>query len=60
MDNAKSDEDKEKIKKSYEMLIDPAKMGERFKFMAFYPSTMVEMLNKYPPLGFSTPVTPKD
>lgn len=60
MDNAKSDEDREKIKKSYEMLVDPAKMGERFKFMAFYPSTMIEMLNKYPPLGFSTPVTPKD
>lgn len=55
MENAKSDEDREKIKKGYEMLIEPTKMGDRFKFMAFYPSSMAEMLNKYPPLGFSTP-----
>ena len=59
MENAKSDEDREKIKMSYEMLVDPKKMGERFKFMAFYPSTMAEILNKYPPLGFSTPPTPQ-
>ncbi|CAH1634716.1 unnamed protein product [Spodoptera littoralis] len=55
MDNAKSDEDREKIKKSYEMLVEPTKMGDRFKFMAFYPSSMADILNKYPPLGFSTP-----
>ncbi|PZC74298.1 hypothetical protein B5X24_HaOG207990 [Helicoverpa armigera] len=55
LDNAKSDEDREKVQKSYEMLVDPQKMGERFKFMAFYPSVMEELLNKHPPLGFSTP-----
>lgn len=55
MKNAKSDEDRVKIKLCYEMLVDPNKMGERFKFMAFYPSTMQDILNKYPPLGFSTP-----
>ncbi|XP_004922669.3 protein arginine methyltransferase NDUFAF7 homolog, mitochondrial [Bombyx mori] len=53
IDAAKKDEDKEKIKSAYEMLVDPNKMGERFKFMAFYPSTMASILTKYPPLGFS-------
>ncbi|XP_047538850.1 protein arginine methyltransferase NDUFAF7 homolog, mitochondrial [Vanessa atalanta] len=55
IDNAKTEEDKEKIKASYEMLVDPTKMGERFKFMAFYPSAMASILEKIPPLGFSTP-----
>ncbi|XP_026492517.2 protein arginine methyltransferase NDUFAF7 homolog, mitochondrial [Vanessa tameamea] len=55
IDSAKTDEDKEKIKASYEMLVDPTKMGERFKFMAFYPSAMASILEKIPPLGFSTP-----
>ncbi|XP_050355622.1 protein arginine methyltransferase NDUFAF7 homolog, mitochondrial [Nymphalis io] len=55
IDNAKTDEDKEKIKAAYEMLVDPSKMGERFKFMAFYPSAMASILEKIPPLGFSTP-----
>lgn len=54
MDNAKTEEDKEKIKAAYEMLVDPKHMGERFKFMAFYPSAMMDMLEKFPPLGFST------
>lgn len=54
MDNAKSEEEREKIKDAYEMLVDPQKMGERFKFMAFYPSSMAPILEKQPPLGFST------
>ncbi|XP_075982300.1 protein arginine methyltransferase NDUFAF7 homolog, mitochondrial [Anticarsia gemmatalis] len=57
--NAKTDEDREKVQMCYDMLVDPEKMGERFKFMAFYPSTMEQILNKYPPLGFSTPPKPK-
>lgn len=55
MDNAKTEQEKEKIKAAYEMLVDPKKMGERFKFMAFYPSSMGPILEKYPPLGFSVP-----
>ncbi|KAI5636921.1 putative s-adenosyl-L-methionine-dependent methyltransferase domain-containing protein [Phthorimaea operculella] len=55
IDNAKSDEDKEKIRMAYDMLVNPEKMGERFKFMAFYPSTMAELLERFPPLGFVTP-----
>lgn len=54
LDNAKTDEEREKIRGAYRMLVDPQKMGERFKFMAFYPSAMAEILEKYPPLGFST------
>ncbi|XP_013192686.1 protein arginine methyltransferase NDUFAF7 homolog, mitochondrial [Amyelois transitella] len=57
LENAKTDEAKEQLKSAYEMLIDPKKMGERFKFMAFYPSMMGDILEKYPPLGFSTPKT---
>ncbi|XP_063538031.1 protein arginine methyltransferase NDUFAF7 homolog, mitochondrial [Cydia strobilella] len=53
IDHAKSDEQKETLKAAYEMLIDPEKMGERFKFMAFYPSAMASILEKYPPIGFS-------
>ncbi|XP_063384815.1 protein arginine methyltransferase NDUFAF7 homolog, mitochondrial isoform X2 [Cydia fagiglandana] len=53
IDHAKSDEQKETLKAAYEMLIDPEKMGERFKFMAFYPSAMAAILEKYPPIGFS-------
>ncbi|XP_063832068.1 protein arginine methyltransferase NDUFAF7 homolog, mitochondrial [Ostrinia nubilalis] len=55
MDNAKTEEEKEKIKSAYEMLVDPKKMGERFKFMAFYPSSMEKILEQHPPLGFSVP-----
>ncbi|XP_045453600.1 protein arginine methyltransferase NDUFAF7 homolog, mitochondrial [Melitaea cinxia] len=54
LDNVNTDEEKEKIKAAYEMLVDPKKMGERFKFMAFYPSAMAPILQKFPPLGFST------
>ncbi|XP_063366213.1 protein arginine methyltransferase NDUFAF7 homolog, mitochondrial isoform X2 [Cydia amplana] len=53
IDHAKSDEQKETLQAAYEMLIDPEKMGERFKFMAFYPSAMAAILEKYPPIGFS-------
>lgn len=54
LDNAKTEEDREKVRCAYEMLIEPTKMGDRFKFMAFYPSAMAKILEKYPPLGFST------
>ena len=53
LENAKSDKEREQIKSAYEMLVDPKKMGERFKFMAFYPSTVGGILEKYPPLGFA-------
>ncbi|CAK1542492.1 unnamed protein product [Leptosia nina] len=40
LQNIKIEEDKEKLKAAYDMLVDPQKMGERFKFMAYYPSAM--------------------
>lgn len=55
IDNAKTENEKEKIKAAYDMLVNPEKMGERFKFMAFYPSGMAKILEKYPPLGFTAP-----
>ncbi|CAG9571874.1 unnamed protein product [Danaus chrysippus] len=54
IDSADTDEAKEKVRAAYNMLVDPKQMGERFKFMAFYPSAMSKILDKYPPLGFST------
>ncbi|CAG9782488.1 unnamed protein product [Diatraea saccharalis] len=53
IDHAKTEEEKEKLKNSYRMLVDAKNMGERFKFMAFYPSTMAPILDKYPPMGFT-------
>lgn len=55
IENAR-DEDKEKLKAAYDMLINPQKMGQRFKFMAFYPSSMYQVLEKFPPLGFSNEI----
>lgn len=40
------------------MMVDPNKMGDRFKFMAFYPSATGEILEKHPPLGFSDYIPP--
>lgn len=51
--NMNKEEDKQKLTAAYNMLVDPQKMGERFKFMAFYPSAMGEILEKHPPVGFS-------
>ncbi|XP_047515988.1 protein arginine methyltransferase NDUFAF7 homolog, mitochondrial [Pieris napi] len=51
--NIKNEEDKEKLMAAYNMLVDPQKMGDRFKFMAFYPSSMGEILEKHPPVGFA-------
>lgn len=53
LENAGTDTEREKIRSAYQMLVDPKKMGERFKFMAFYPSAAAEILEKHPPLGFS-------
>lgn len=58
MDNANDDKEREKIKGGYKMMVDPNKMGDRFKFMAFYPSAAGEILEKHPPLGFSDYVPP--
>ncbi|KAK5638233.1 hypothetical protein RI129_012528 [Pyrocoelia pectoralis] len=43
----------ESLDYSYGMLVDPDKMGDRFKFLAVVPSTLSVILNKYPICGFS-------
>ena len=43
---------KRDILTSYDMLMDPANMGERFKFMSVYPKTMKPIHEKCPPAGF--------
>lgn len=53
VDNTQDEDSKEKLKSAYDMLTNPKKMGERFKFMAFYPSAMASLIEKYKPLGFS-------
>ncbi|KAG8173435.1 hypothetical protein JTE90_007019 [Oedothorax gibbosus] len=45
-DNQKS------LKTGYEMLTSPDQMGERFKFLALYPTILEDFLTKYPPAGF--------
>jgi len=37
---------------SFVMLTSPEKMGERFKFVSLFPSTMADIHEKYPPVGF--------
>ncbi|XP_013781570.1 protein arginine methyltransferase NDUFAF7, mitochondrial-like [Limulus polyphemus] len=40
------------LKSGYDMLVSPEKMGDRFKFLALYPTDMQELLAKQPPAGF--------
>lgn len=43
---------RDKIKSSYDMLTNPAKMGKRFKFMCMYPQVLKTHLSKFPSAGF--------
>ncbi|KAG7168494.1 arginine methyltransferase NDUFAF7-like [Homarus americanus] len=36
----------------YKMLVEKEQMGERFKFLAFFPAVVKDFLIKYPPAGF--------
>lgn len=49
--NAKPEE-QEVFKSGYDMLTNPAKMGEVFKFMALFPTISKEHYERYPVLGF--------
>ena len=49
----KSDESQKDILKSgLDMLVNPDKMGQRFKFLSFYPSVLKDHLSKFPVSGF--------
>jgi len=52
MDGANEDM-KSNILDSYTTLTSPDKMGERFKFASFFPATMAQIHEKYPPVGFT-------
>lgn len=47
-----SDEEKEVLKSGLDMLVNPEKMGKRFKFFSFFPSVLKDHLAKYPVYGF--------
>ena len=42
----------EDLDSSLDMLINPEKMGERFKFFCVFPKTMQSIHEQYPPAGF--------
>jgi SAM-dependent MidA family methyltransferase len=46
-------EQKEILKSSVNMMINPDSMGERFKFFSMFPSVLDEHLKKFPVLGFA-------
>lgn len=45
-------DDQEILKSSLDMLVNPQKMGERFKFLSFFPRVLKDHLKKFPPVGF--------
>ena len=42
----------EELDQSLDMLINPEKMGTRFKFFSVFPKTMQHIHTDYPPAGF--------
>lgn len=46
------EEEKETLKLGFDMLVNPEKMGQRFKFLSFYPKVLKNHLIKYPVCGF--------
>lgn len=40
------------IKSGYDMIMEKDKMGECFKFMAFFPEVLKNFLAQHPPVGF--------
>lgn len=52
LQSAVSDENVAKLKSGYDMLTQSDKMGERFKFLAMFPSVLKEHLKRFPVTGF--------
>lgn len=52
--NATNPDDVKSLQSGYEMLTDPTKMGNRFKFFAMFPSVMREFHQKRPVNGFNS------
>ncbi|KAK7791807.1 hypothetical protein R5R35_005113 [Gryllus longicercus] len=47
-----NDNEKTRLRSSYNMLVDSDKMGKRFKFFAMFPAVLKEHLDKFPVAGF--------
>ncbi|XP_063872643.1 protein arginine methyltransferase NDUFAF7, mitochondrial-like isoform X2 [Scylla paramamosain] len=45
-------EEKKNLISGFRMLTEPKQMGEKFKFLAFYPAVVKDFLLKFPPAGF--------
>ena len=50
--NSENEEVRKEIETSFDFLVDPNQMGERFKFFSIFPKTMEEIHQKFPPVGF--------
>lgn len=55
MDKAGSSDNANSLQSGYNMLIDPLKMGVRFKFFAMFPKVLENHLKKFPVSGFFVP-----
>ncbi|RZF46431.1 hypothetical protein LSTR_LSTR012506 [Laodelphax striatellus] len=54
LEKCKDEEAKKSIVSGYNMMMDPEQMGERFKFMCFFPGVLKDYLEKMPVAGFSS------
>lgn len=52
LESASSNEQKEILNSGFDMLINPSKMGKRFKFLGFFPMVLKNHLTKFPVSGF--------
>lgn len=52
LESASSNEQKEILNSGFDMLINPSKMGKRFKFLSFFPMVLKNHLTKFPVSGF--------
>lgn len=50
--DSSSDEQKEILNSGFDMLVNPEKMGQRFKFLSFFPMVLQNHLSKFPVSGF--------
>ncbi|CDW53683.1 protein midA, mitochondrial [Trichuris trichiura] len=54
---AKTKEQRDFLRASYDYLIDPSKMGSRFKVFAMFPKVLRKYLDVKPPAGFEGPMS---
>lgn len=47
-----NEEDKKALKSGFDMLVNPQKMGQRFKFLSVHSRILIDHLKKFPVNGF--------